>query len=57
MRNCEECFVIPKPLRHALTVRLVELGAETDEDAEEQLKTYLQGRRTTQTNMVLVRSI
>ena len=55
IKNCEQCYVFPTELLNALVLRLQELGSPSVEAAENQFKVYLQGRRTTQTKMVLVR--
>ena len=53
---CEQNFVLPSVLTDAMVTRLLELGVSSEKEAENMLRTFLQGRRTDQGKMVLVRT-
>ena len=53
---CEQNFVLPSALTDALVNRLLEMGVSSEKEAENSLRVFLQGRRTDQGKMVLVRN-
>ncbi len=53
MNNCEECFVMPEELLQMMVDRMLALG-EDRKEAKKKIKTYLEGRRTTQGHMAMV---
>ncbi len=50
----EQNFVLPSQLTDAIVARLLELGEPSEKEAENTVRTYLQGRRTDQGKMALV---
>ncbi len=53
---CEQNYVLPSNLSDAIVNRMMDLGFVSEKDAENTFRTFLQGRRTDQGKMVMVRN-